>query len=71
MINQTKVGGKQTMVEYFNLKEACRYLGYKDFKSIHSLIDNGLPIIKIGNKTRIRKSDIDKFMEAHKVVKTK
>lgn len=57
--------------EFFSVAEASKYIGYKTTSSVYSLIEKGLPVIKIDNRTRISKSDIDKFMEAHKVVKAK
>lgn len=56
------------MTEYFNFKNACKYLGFKSVNTLKKLISNGLPVIEIDGTKLISKSDIDEFMEAHKVI---
>lgn len=52
-------------------EEACDYLGFKSFQGLRTFIDKGLPVIKIGGTCRISTKDLEAFLEAHKVVKTK
>lgn len=58
------------MTEYFSYKQAMRFLGIKSPATLRAYINAGLPTIKIGKSKRISKADIDKFMEAHRVVAT-
>lgn len=57
-------------MQLMNLKQASAYFGvsYNTFKKF---IECGLPVIELGNRNYIRKSDIDKFMADHTVIKTK
>ena len=55
------------MTEYFNFKNACKYLGFKSANTLKKLISKGLPVVEIDGTKLISKSDIDEFMEAHKV----
>lgn len=52
-------------------EEACKYLGFKSFQGLRSFINKGLPVIKIGGTSRISSKDLEEFLEAHKVIKTK
>lgn len=56
------------MTEYFNFKNACKYLGFKSANTLKKLISNGLPVAEIDGTKLISKSDIDDFMQAHKVI---
>lgn len=56
------------MTEYFNFKSACKYLGFKSANTLKKLISNGLPVAEIDGTKLISKSDIDDFMQAHKVI---
>ena len=53
------------MTEYFSFKEAMKYLGVKSHKTLNYYIQQGLPVIKLGNSKRISKTAIDEFMQAH------
>lgn len=55
------------MPEYFNYKQAMAYMNIKSKTTFSKYLANGLPIIKVGKSKRIAKSDIDKFMAAHRV----
>lgn len=55
------------MNEYLKIKDAQKYLGFKSYQSLKKLIINGLPVVEIDGTKLISKSDIDEFMEAHKV----
>lgn len=55
------------MDEYFNLKNACKYLGFKSVNTLKKLISKGLPVAEIDGTKLISKSDIDEFINAHKV----
>lgn len=57
------------MKQYFSVIQATDYLGYKSPKTVYQLIKAGLPVIRINNKVRIDKTDIDHFMDKHKTVK--
>lgn len=56
--------------EYFSYKQAMQYMGFTAPKTLTEYINQGLPTIKVGKSKRIAKSDIDKFMAAHRVVAT-
>lgn len=56
------------MTEYFSYQQAMKYIGVKSPVTLRKYISDGLPTIKIGNSKRIARSDIDKFMAAHRVV---
>lgn len=43
-------------------------MGFKSPVTLRKYINDGLPTIQIGKSKRISKSDIDKFMAAHRVV---
>lgn len=58
------------MPEYFNYKQAMAYMNIKSKTTFGKYLTNGLPTIKVGKSKRIAKSDIDKFMAAHRVVAT-
>lgn len=58
------------MPEYFSYQQAMRYIGVKSPVTLRKYIDDGLPTIRIGNSKRIAKTDIDKFMAAHRIVAT-
>ena len=45
-------------------------MGFTAPVTLKQYIKQGLPTIKVGNSKRIAKSDIDKFMAAHRVVAT-
>ena len=51
--------------EYLSFKEAMKYLGIKGSPTLRTYIDNGLPVIKVGNSKKISKSAIDTFMKEH------
>ncbi len=56
------------MTEYFSYQEAMNYMGFKTQDTLRTYIKQGLPTIQVGKSKRIAKSDIDKFMAAHRVV---
>ena len=51
-------------------KQAMNYMGFTSMASLYGYIKQGLPTIEVGKSKRIAKSDIDKFMAAHRVVAT-
>lgn len=55
------------MTAYFSYKQAMQYMGIKSKATFDKYLKNGLPTIKVGKSKRIAKSDIDKFMAAHRV----
>lgn len=54
--------------EYFSYKKAMEYLGIKSYKTLKRLTKLGLPVVEIDGTKLISKSDIDEFMQAHKVI---
>ncbi|MCM1514680.1 MAG: helix-turn-helix domain-containing protein [Anaeroplasma bactoclasticum] len=54
--------------EYFSYKKAMEYLDIDSYSALHSLIDAGLPVVKVGNSKKISKASIDEFMKKHEVV---
>lgn len=50
------------MTEYFTYKEAMNYLGINSYQGLRELINEGLPIIKVGKTKKISRSTIDTFM---------
>lgn len=54
--------------EYFSYQQAMEYLGIKSQTTLRRYIRQGLPTIQVAGSKRISKSDIDKFMAAHRVV---
>ncbi|WP_278915029.1 helix-turn-helix domain-containing protein [Ligilactobacillus agilis] len=58
------------MNEYMTYKEAYQLLGFKSYKGLNQLINEGLPVIVVGKSKRISKKDLDEFMAKNrKVVK--
>lgn len=55
------------MTEYFSYQQAMKYMGFKTQDTLRTYIKQGLPTIQVGKSKRIAKSDIDKFMTAHRV----
>lgn len=56
------------MTEYLSYKKAMEYLGFDSYKSLTSLIKQGLPVIQVGKTKKISKTAIDKFMQEHQTV---
>lgn len=52
-------------------KQTCERLGLKSYQGLYALIDAGLPVIEVAGLKRVSTEDLDNFLEAHKVVKTK
>lgn len=59
------------MGEYMTTKQTMDYLTIKSPQILKKWVDAGLPSIKVANSRRFIKSDIDKFMADHTVIKTK
>ena len=55
------------MNEYLKIKDAQKYLGLKSYNTLKKIISKGLPVVEIDGTKLISKSDIDEFMQAHKV----
>ncbi|MBL1229340.1 helix-turn-helix domain-containing protein [Enterococcus sp. BWB1-3] len=53
--------------EYMTYKQASEYLGISIGTLRKYVSQYGLPVIKIENVTRLKKSDIDEFMEMNRV----
>ena len=57
-------------MELMTYKQTLGYLGIKSYQMLNKLISEGLPVIVIGDTKRIKKSDVDKFVEDHTVTAT-
>lgn len=57
---------KKTAGNYLNMNEAASYIGCS-YNTLRNFINKGLNVILVGSVKRIAKSDIDEFMQAHKV----
>ncbi|WP_339101995.1 helix-turn-helix domain-containing protein [Candidatus Enterococcus clewellii] len=53
--------------EYMSYQQASDYLGISKGTLKKYISQYGLPVMKIESVTRLKKSDIDKFMEANRV----
>ncbi|GAA6237263.1 MULTISPECIES: helix-turn-helix domain-containing protein [Apilactobacillus] len=47
---------------YLKFKEAMKYLDISSYITFKKMVDNGLPVIKIGNTKRIDKEELDRYM---------
>ncbi|KRM67742.1 hypothetical protein FD06_GL000461 [Apilactobacillus ozensis DSM 23829 = JCM 17196] len=47
---------------YLKYKEAMKYLDINSYITLKKMIENGLPIIKVGNVKRIDKQQLDQYM---------
>lgn len=56
------------MTEYLKIIEAQKYLGLKSYATLKKLIKSGLPVVEIDGTKLISKTDIDNFMNDHKVI---
>ena len=51
------------MTEYLTYKQAMEYLKIKNFATFQKILNSGLPYTEIANGLRrVKRSDIDKFM---------
>lgn len=55
--------------QLISFKEAQNYLGFKSAASLREYINQGLPIVMVGNSKRIDIDDLKKFIQDHKTVK--
>lgn len=49
-----------------SFKEAQNYLGFKSPASLREYINQGLPVVTVGNSKRIDIDDLKKFIQDHK-----
>lgn len=56
------------MTAYFSYRQAMDYMGIKAKSTFSQYVADGLPVILIGNKKRVSKEAIDRFMADHTVV---
>ncbi|MCK8606987.1 MULTISPECIES: DNA-binding protein [Apilactobacillus] len=47
---------------YLKYKEAMKYLDINSYITLNRMIDNGLPVIQVGNIKRIDKLALDQYM---------
>lgn len=55
------------MKEYLTIKEACEYVSVSNATFLTHYTGNGLPTFKIGQKTYVRKGDINNFISQHRI----
>lgn len=52
--------------EYMSIKEACEYIGVA-FTTFQKFRQMNLPVIEIDGVKRVKKSDIDEWLEQYKI----
>lgn len=62
---------ENTIGRYLTYKQAMEYLGINSYHTFYKLIANDLPVIKVGSVKKVDKSDIDRFLNDHKVSEVK
>lgn len=55
--------------QLISFKEAQNFLGFKSPASLREYIQQGLPVVAVGNSKRIDIDDLKKFIQDHKTVK--
>lgn len=60
---------KHMSQQLISFKEAQNYLGFKSPASLREYIQQGLPVVTVGNSKRIDIDDLKKFIQDHKTVK--
>ncbi|MCZ0891848.1 hypothetical protein O0Z71_05265 [Ligilactobacillus saerimneri] len=50
-------------MELMNLKQVRDLLGFKSYKPIHRLIEDGLPVVMIGKRKYIKKETLQSFIK--------
>lgn len=53
--------------EYLNIPEALEYTGVSRNTFTKNFIDGGLPTYQVEGKTYVKKSEINEFIESHKI----
>lgn len=62
----------QTALRLLSIKQAMQYLGVKSYNTFKvNYLNEGLPLIVINNSKKVDKSDIDRFLDEHKVSEVK
>lgn len=62
-------GGENMTQQLLSFKEAQKFLGFKSPASLREYIQQGLPVVTVGNSKRIDIDDLKKFIQEHKTVK--
>ena len=57
--------------QLISFKEAQNYLGFKSPASLREYIQQGLPVVTVGNSKRIDIDDLKEFIQDHKTCKNK
>lgn len=55
--------------KYLSLNQAMDYMGIKSYNTLYRMIDNGLPVIHVGNLKRIDRDKLDEFLAQSTEVK--
>ncbi len=53
--------------EYYSIKEACAYLGVSRNTLTNNYIERGLPTYRVGNAIYVKRTEINNFLESHRV----
>lgn len=64
-----KIEVNQMTQQLISFKEAQNFLGFKSPTSLREYIQQGLPVVTVGNSKRIDIDDLKKFIQDHKTVK--
>lgn len=52
---------------FMTFKQALNYFNIKSYHTLYSYIEQGLPVIKIGNGKRIDKQDAEAFIASNTI----
>ncbi|WP_204122110.1 MULTISPECIES: helix-turn-helix domain-containing protein [Levilactobacillus] len=52
-----------------SLKQTMDYMGIKSYNTLYRMIDNGLPVIHVGNVKRVDRDKLDEFLAKSTEVK--
>lgn len=56
-------------MELMNLRQVRDLLGFKSYKPIHKLIEDGLPVVMIGKRQYVKKDELQQFIKSQTQVK--
>ncbi|HJF29616.1 MAG TPA: hypothetical protein K8V41_02490 [Ligilactobacillus saerimneri] len=56
-------------MELMNLRQVRDLLGFKSYKPIHKLIEDGLPVVTIGKRQYIEKDELQQFIKSQTQIK--
>lgn len=56
-------------MELMNLRQVRDLLGFKSYKPVHKLIEDGLPFVMIGKRQYVKKDELQQFIKSQTQVK--